>query len=83
MLQGVSQPKFSKMNTFMKSTIRIDLPRKIIGLLFLFSGVSVSGGRPTDRMPSASTQAIVSEARLNLAEARKTKSDPGLPSATT
>jgi hypothetical protein len=27
-------------------------------------------------MPSASTQAIVSEARLNLAEARKTKSDP-------
>jgi hypothetical protein len=71
------------MNTFMKSTIRIDLPRKIIGLLFLFSGVSVSGGRPTDRMPSASTQAIVSEARLNLAEARKTKSDPGLPSATT
>ena len=53
MLQGVSQPKFSKMNTFMKSTIRIDLPRKIIGLLFLFSGVSVSGGRATDRMPSA------------------------------
>jgi hypothetical protein len=64
------------MNTFMKSTIRIDRPRQIIGLLFLFSGLSVSGVRATDRMPSASTQAIVSEARLNLAEARKNRSDP-------
>ncbi|MGA8478309.1 MAG: hypothetical protein WB696_10155, partial [Chthoniobacterales bacterium] len=60
----------------MNSTIRIDRPRQIIGLLFLCSGLSVSGVRATDRMPSASTQAIVSEARLNLAEARKNKSDP-------
>ena len=55
MLQGVSQTKFFEMDTFMKSTIRIDSPHKIIGLLFLFSGVSVSSGRATDRMPSAST----------------------------
>ncbi len=60
----------------MKSTIRIDRPRKIIGLLILFSGLSMSGVRATDRMPSASTQAIVSESRLNLAEARKNRSDP-------
>ena len=60
----------------MDSTIRIDRPRQIIGLLFLFSGLSVSGVRATDRMPSASTQAIVSEARLDLAEARKNRSDP-------
>ena len=64
------------MNTFIKSTIRIDLPGKIIGLLFLFSGISVSGGRATNRMPSANTPAIVSEARLDLAEAQKTRSDP-------
>ena len=61
----------------MKRTIPFDLPGKIIGLLFLFGGASVSGAQVTDRLPSASTQAIVSEARLNLAEARKTHSDPG------
>ena len=38
------------MNTFMKNTIRIDLAGMIIGLLPLFNGVSVSGGRATDRM---------------------------------
>ena len=58
----------------MNSTIL--LPRQIIALLVLFIGISVSGGRATDRMPSANTQAIVSEARLNQAEARKSKSDP-------
>jgi hypothetical protein len=64
------------MNTFMKRTIPVYLPGKIIGLLFLFGGASVSGAQGTDPMPSASTQAIVSEARLNLAEARKTHNDP-------
>ena len=59
----------------MKRTIPVDLPGKIIGLLFLFGGASVSGAQGTDRMPSATTQAIISEARLNLAEARKTRSD--------
>jgi hypothetical protein len=45
-------------------------------LLFLFGGASVSVAQGTDLMPSASAQAIVSEARLNLVEARKTRSDP-------
>jgi hypothetical protein len=64
------------MNTFMRRTISFDLPGKIIGLLFLFGGALVCGALGTDRMPSVSTEAIVSEARLNLAEARKTRSDP-------
>jgi hypothetical protein len=59
----------------MKRTIPVDLPGKIIGLLFLFGGASVSIAQGTDLIPSASTQAIVSEARLNLVEARKTRSD--------
>jgi hypothetical protein len=63
MLQGVFQNPISKMNTFVKRTIPVDLAGKIIGLLFLFGGASVSGAQGTDPMPSASTQAIVSEAR--------------------
>ena len=60
----------------MKRTIPVDLPGKIIGLLFLFGGASVSGAQGTDRMPSASAQAIVYYARLNLVQAQKTRNDP-------
>jgi hypothetical protein len=60
-----------------KYTIRSSLSRTIIGSLLFFSGVSVSGAQATDPMPSASAQAIVSYARLNLAEARKNRNDPG------
>jgi pimeloyl-ACP methyl ester carboxylesterase len=77
MLQGDFTTQISKMNTFMKRTIPVDLPGKIIGLLFLFGGASVSGAQATDPMPSASAQAIVYYARLNLAEAWKTRNDPG------
>jgi putative effector of murein hydrolase LrgA (UPF0299 family) len=45
MLQGVFQNPISKMNTFVKRTIPVDLPGKIIGLLFLFGGASVSGAQ--------------------------------------
>ena len=76
MFQGFFKTLISKMNTFMKRTIPVDLPGKIIGLLFLFGGASVSVAQGTGLMPSASAQAIVSEARLNLVEARKTRSDP-------
>ena len=60
----------------MKRTIPVDLPGKIIGLLFLFGGASVLGAQGTDRMPSASAQAIVYYARLNLVQAQKTRNDP-------
>ena len=76
MLQGFLTTQISKMNTFMKRTIPVDLPGKIIGLLFLFGGASVSGAQGTDRMPSASAQAIVYYARLNLVQAQKTRNDP-------
>ena len=71
---GFHNPNFQKEH-FMKRTIPVDLPGKINGLLFLFGGASVSIAQGTDLIPSASTQAIVSEARLNLVEARKTRSD--------
>jgi hypothetical protein len=64
------------MNTIVKDTIRSNLSRTIVGLLLFFSGVSVSGAQATDRLPGASTQAIVSEASLNSAAARKSQSDP-------
>ena len=60
----------------MKTTIRIDPVLKMLGLLLLFCSVAVSSGHATDRIPAADSQAIISAAKLNLAEARKTNSDP-------
>src|SRR5258708_1988273 len=64
----------------MKTTSRFGLSDQLARLLLLFSCLAVSHGRATDSAavpPDVSApQAIVSEARLNLAEARKTQSDP-------
>ena len=60
----------------MKTTIRIDLVLKMLGSLLLFCGVAVSGGYAAGLMPAANNQAMISAAKLNLAEARRTNSDP-------
>ena len=64
----------------MKTIFQFGLPREIAGLLLLLYCLSVSDGRAADSVavpPEGSApEAIVSEARLSLAEARKTQSDP-------
>jgi hypothetical protein len=64
----------------MKTTSQFGLSGQIAGLLLLLSCLAVSHGRATDSaaLPpdDSAPQAIVSEARLSLAEARKTQSDP-------
>jgi pimeloyl-ACP methyl ester carboxylesterase len=64
----------------MKTTSQLGLPGHISVLLFLLSCLAVSHGHATDSAavpPDVSApQAIVSEARLSLAEARKTQSNP-------
>ena len=65
------------MNTFAKDMIQGNLSRAIVVLFLLSSGGLVSGAQATDRKPSASAQAILYHAKLNLAEARKTRKDPG------
>ena len=64
----------------MKTTFQFGLPRQITGLLLLLYCLAVSEGRAADAvaMPSegSSPEAIISQARLSLAEARKTQSDP-------
>jgi hypothetical protein len=64
----------------MKTILQFGLPRQITGLLLLLYCLAFSDGRAADSVaapPEGSAgEAIVSQARLSLAEARKTKSDP-------
>src|SRR5271165_815557 len=64
----------------MKTTFRFGLPGQMAGLLLLLCYLAVSDGRAADSVampPEASApEAIISQARLSLAEARKTQSDP-------
>jgi hypothetical protein len=64
----------------MKTTFRFGLPRQIAGLLLLLCYPALSDGRAADAVappPEGSApEAIVSQARLSLAEARRTRSDP-------
>ena len=66
--------------TIMKTIFQFGLPRQIAGLLLLLYYLAVSDGRAADSVGSppedSAAEAIVSEARLSLAEARKTQSDP-------
>jgi len=64
----------------MKTIFRFGLPRQIAGLLLLLYYLAMSDGRAADSVavpPAVSApEAIISQARLSLAEARKTQSDP-------
>src|SRR5580692_8323345 len=66
--------------TIMKTIFRFGLPRQVAGLLLILCYLAVSDGRAADSVavpPGGSApEAIVSQARLSLAEARKTQSDP-------
>jgi hypothetical protein len=66
----------------MKTTFRFGLPRQMAGLLLLFcylAALVASDGRAADAVAvppvGSSSEAIMSEARLSLADARKTQSD--------
>jgi hypothetical protein len=65
--------------TIMKNTFRFGLPRQVAGLLLLLCYLAVSDGRAADSVGAppegSAAEAIVSQARLSLAEARKTQSD--------
>ena len=63
----------------MKTAFRRGSPRQMVGLLVLLGYLAVSDGRAADTVPppeGSASEAILSEARLSLAEARKTRSDP-------
>jgi hypothetical protein len=64
----------------MQTIFRFSCPRKIIGLLALLFCLALDDGRATDavarRTEGSTPEAIVSDARLSLAAARKTQSDP-------
>src|SRR5271165_6383499 len=69
----------AKMNpTIMNTTFRFGLPCQIAGLLVFLCSLAVTDGRAADKvtLPPEGSDANVSEARLSLAEARKTQSDP-------
>src|SRR5712691_125418 len=71
--------RLAKMDpTIMKTTFRFGLPRQIAGLLLLWCYLALSDGRGADAvvlLPKGSApEAIVSAARLSLAEARRTGS---------
>jgi pimeloyl-ACP methyl ester carboxylesterase len=59
-----------------KTTFRIDLVLKTLRSLLFFCSVAVAGGNAADLMPAADSQAMISAAKLNLAEAQRTTSDP-------
>jgi hypothetical protein len=64
----------------MKTTFRFGLPRQIAGLLLVLCYLAVSDGRAAGAkalpLEGSAPETIVSQARLSLAEARKTQSDP-------
>jgi hypothetical protein len=64
----------------MKTLFRFGLPRQLAGLILLLYCLSVSDGRAADLLAvppeGSASETIISEARLSLAEARKTGSDP-------
>jgi hypothetical protein len=64
----------------MKTTFPFGSPCQLAAMLLLLYCLTVSGGRAADSVGSppedSAAEAIVSEARLSLAEARKTRSDP-------
>jgi hypothetical protein len=64
----------------MKTIVRFGLPSQVARLLLLLSCLAVSDGRAASApalLPEGSApEAILSEARLSLAKARKTHSDP-------
>jgi len=64
----------------MKTLFRFGLPRQIARLLLLLYCLSVPDGRAADSVAvppgGSASETIISEARLSLAEARKTRSDP-------
>ena len=64
----------------MKTTFRFGLPRQIAWLLLLLCYLAVSDGRAANPMvvpqEGSTPETILSQARLSLAEARKTQSDP-------
>ena len=64
----------------MKTIFRFGLPSRVARLLLLLCYLAVSDGHVTGALalpPEGSApEAILSEARLSLAEARKTHSDP-------
>ena len=66
--------------TIMKTIFRFGLPSQVARLLLLLCYLGVSDGRAAGAQtfpPEGSApEAILSEARLSLAEARKTHSDP-------
>ena len=64
----------------MKTIFQFGLPRQIAGLLLLLYCLSVPDGRAADLVAvppgGSASETTISEARLSLAEARKTQSDP-------
>jgi hypothetical protein len=66
--------------TIMKNTFRFGLPHQMAGLLLLFCYLAVSDERAAGEVglppEGSAAEAIVSQAGLSLAEARKTHSDP-------
>jgi hypothetical protein len=64
----------------MKTRFRFGLPRQMAGLLLILCYLAVSHGRAAGAVAlppeGLAPEAILSEARLSLAEARKTQSDP-------
>ena len=73
------QAPLAKMDpTLMKTRFRFGLPRHIAGLLLFMCCLAVSDGRAAGPVtpPPEGSDAIISEARASLAEARKTQSDP-------
>jgi hypothetical protein len=66
--------------SIMKTTFRFDSPCQLTAMLLLLYFLTVSGGRAADSVgvppEGSAAEAIVSEARLSLAEARNTGSDP-------
>src|ERR1700738_1046971 len=64
----------------MKNTFRFGFPSQMAGLLLLLCYLAMAEGRAAGAMAlpqeGAAPEAIISEARLSLAQARKTRSDP-------
>jgi hypothetical protein len=65
----------------MKTIFRFGLPRQVAGLVLLLGCLAVSDGRAADTVAvpqpgGPASEMTISEARLSLAEARKTQSDP-------